>query len=337
MAEKISIAVSWAAACGGCDVSLLDMEGELLQLLDVADIVYWPVAMDMKRDEFLARERGSVDIGLFNGAIRTDEQEEDARAFREKCKVLVAYGSCAAFGGIPGLGNFASRDEILDTAYADTPSTVNDEGLRPGGVSTVDGVSLHLPELQETVRSLAQVVPVDAVLPGCPPPAERIRDLIQVATEYAQEGKVPLPGTILASEVALCEECPRKESRTTERMTSVARPHEVVADPDLCFLEQGLLCLGLATRGGCGATCIAANAPCRGCFGAAPGLLDPAAEAVSAIASLAGEADENELQPHERMKAVRSIRDPAGTFYRYTLPSSFLHRAVADQPRKEES
>jgi F420-non-reducing hydrogenase small subunit len=337
MSDKISIAVSWAAACGGCDVSLLDMEGELLGLLDIADIVYWPVAMDYKRAEFLARPEGSVDIGLFNGAVRTTEQEEDARAFREKCKVLVAYGSCAAFGGIPGLGNFSSREEILQVAYEDTPSTVNEDGLRPSPTSREGGRELTLPELSESVRSLAQVVAVDAVLPGCPPPAERIRDLIAVAADYAKDGRIPLPGTVLAPEAALCEECPRRETRKEGRMSRVVRPHEVLADPELCFLEQGMLCLGLATRAGCGATCIAANAPCRGCFGPAPGLLDPATEAVSAIASLTGEADENDLQAHERMRAVRGIRDPAGTFYRYTLPSSFLHRVVDDRPRKEES
>jgi len=337
MSEKISIAVSWAAACGGCDVSLLDMEGELLDLLDIADVVYWPVAMDFKRAEFLARPAKSIDIGLFNGAIRTTEQEEDARAFREKCKVLVAYGSCAAFGGIPGLGNFASRKEILDTAYESTPSTVNEEGLRPSSASVVGGHELTLPELQESVRTLPQVVSVDAILPGCPPPAERIRDLIGVAADYAQGGKIPLPGTVLAPEAALCEECPRKETRTDGRMARVVRPHEVLADPDLCFLSQGLLCMGLVTRAGCGATCIAANAPCRGCFGPAPGLLDPATEAISAFASFAGEADENDLPAHERMKAVRGIRDPAGTFYRFTLPLSFLHRRVSDRPQKEES
>ena len=88
MANKVRMAVSWAAACGGCDVSLLDIEEHLLALADLADIVYWPVAMDFKRDDLEAQPDGSVDFGLFNGAIRTSEQAEDARLFRRKCRWL---------------------------------------------------------------------------------------------------------------------------------------------------------------------------------------------------------------------------------------------------------
>jgi len=261
---KLRIAVSWAAACGGCDVSLLDLEAEILDLAEIAEIVYWPVAMDHKREDLQALPDGSVDFGLFNGAIRTDEQEEDANLFRRKCKALVAYGTCAAFGGIPGLGNFADRESILTTAYADTPSTENPDDIRPGGATEVPGGTLSLPVLTETVRSLDQVVPVDVVLPGCPPPSPRIRDLLAAVVEYAKSGALPPTGAVIASEKGLCEECPRAGSRKGGRIPAIVRPHEKIADPDLCFLEQGMLCLGIGTRGGCGATCIEANMPCRG-------------------------------------------------------------------------
>ena len=111
---KIKVAVSWAAACGGCDVSLLDIEERILDLTAIADIVYWPVAMDFKVGDFTALPDESVDFGLYNGAVRTDEHADMAQAFRDKCKVLVAYGSCACFGGIPGLGNLSGREEIFD-------------------------------------------------------------------------------------------------------------------------------------------------------------------------------------------------------------------------------
>ena len=107
--KKIRMAVYWAASCGGCDVSLLDIEMPLLELAGVADFVYWPVAMDFKRSEFFSLPDGSVDFGLFNGAVRTSEQKEDALSLRKKCKVLVAYGACACFGGIPGLANLSTR------------------------------------------------------------------------------------------------------------------------------------------------------------------------------------------------------------------------------------
>lgn len=335
MSGKIRMAVSWAAACGGCDVSILDLEEKVLDLAEIAEFVYWPVAMDHKRADFLALPAGSVDIGLFNGAIRTSEQEADAIAFREKCKVLVAYGACACFGGIPGLGNVADREEILDVAYRTTVSTDNPDGARPATRSTVDGHELTLPEFSETVRSLPQVVPVDVALPGCPPPTERISDLVAVAARYAESGEVPPAGTVLAADKALCDECPRRETRDRGRIAEFRRPHEIDIDPEVCFLTQGLICMGIATRGGCGQTCLTANMPCRGCFGPTPEMLDPGAEAMSAIGSMAGAAIENDVPEHEWKKAVRSIADPAGTFYRFTLPSALLNRRVDDSPRED--
>jgi len=334
MADKLKAAVSWAAACGGCDVSLLDIEAPLLDLAEIADFVYWPVAMDHKREALLAMPDQSIDLGIFNGAIRTSEQREDAELFRRKCKVLVAYGACACFGGIPGLGNLAPREELLDVAYSDTASTDNPDGVRPQTSCSVNGRELTLPAFLDVTASLQQVVEVDLVMPGCPPPTARILDLVGLVGEVARGGALPPKGTVLASDKALCEECPRHADRQGGRLTEVKRRHEVKADPSACFLDQGLLCMGLATRGGCGATCMAANMPCRGCFGPTAEMLDPGAEAISAIGSIAGPANENEVAAHEMKKTVRSVRDPVGTFYRFTLPSAFLGRAVVDRPEE---
>jgi F420-non-reducing hydrogenase small subunit len=336
MTDKIKIAVYWSASCGGCDVSILDTEEKVLELAKIADIVYWPVAMDFKFDDFASRPDASVDIGIFNGAVRTSEQREQAEIFRQKCKVLVAYGSCACFGGIPGLANLSNKDEILDVAYQSTPSTDNPEGLAPSTTHKVDGHELELPEFYDEVYSLAQVVPVDVSLPGCPPPNERILDLFGVAASYAESGTLPPSGTVIASDKALCDTCPRNETRRGGRIAEVKRPHEVVADPNSCFLDQGILCLGIATRGGCGFTCIDANMPCRGCFGPTPDMLDPGAEAISAIGSVAGAPNENDVPAHVMKKAVRSVRDPVGFFYRFTLPNAFLNRAVKDEPKEEQ-
>ncbi|MBW2522726.1 MAG: oxidoreductase [Deltaproteobacteria bacterium] len=339
MADKITMAVSWAAACGGCDVSLLDIEHHLLELAELADIVYWPVAMDFKRAELEARPDGSIDIGIFNGAIRTSEQLADAELFRKKCKLLVAYGACASFGGIPGLGNLVGLQRIVDEAYAETPSTDNPDGVRPVErwplAGDADGPTLRLPSMLDAVHSLPQAVDVDVIMPGCPPPMERVLDLVAVAKRYAESGELPPEGAVLASDKALCDQCPRNEGRAGGRLAQVVRPHEALADRDRCFLDQGMLCLGISTRGGCGATCITANMPCRGCFGPTDAMLDPGAEALSAIGSIAGPPTENFVQAHEMKKAIRAIRDPAGTFYRFTLPSSFIHRFTPDEPRAE--
>jgi F420-non-reducing hydrogenase small subunit len=336
MADKKKIAVYWSASCGGCDVSLLDTESHLLGLVELADIVYWPVAMDFKREELHRLADGSVDFGLFNGAVRTSEQKEDAELLRKKCKVLVAYGTCACFGGIPGLANLHDREQIFETAYSTTPSTENPTQARPETTFSVNSHELTLPRFFDTVLSLPQTVETDVFLPGCPPPTERIVDLVEVVARYAKTGEIPQPGTTIASDKALCDACPRNDTRQGGRLTEIVRPHEVVADPTRCFLDQGILCMGIATRAGCGNSCIEANMPCRGCFGPTPDMLDPAAEAISAIGSIAGEANENDVAAHEMKKAVRSVRDPVGTFYRFTLPSAFLNRAVADKPEKEK-
>jgi F420-non-reducing hydrogenase small subunit len=160
--------------------------------------------------------------------------------------------------------------------------------------------------------------------------------LIDVVLELASSGSAPPPGTVLAEESALCESCPRADSRTGRKLAVVRRPHEVRADPELCFQEQGILCLGFATRGGCGATCIAANMPCRGCFGPLPGMLDPAAEALGTIGSLAGLEHEDGVPPPRRLAPARSIRDLGGTFYRFTLPVASIPGRIADRPRSGE-
>ena len=141
---------------------------------------------------------------------------------------------------------------------------------------------------------------------------------------------------MLAADQALCASCPRGPARVGGRLAEIRRPHEVLADPDRCFLDQGLLCLGIATRGGCEATCIAANMPCRGCFGPTAAALDPGAEAMSAIGSIAGGANENDVPAHQMKKAVLAIRDPAGTFYRFTLPSALLGGRVSDKPEEPQ-
>jgi F420-non-reducing hydrogenase small subunit len=336
MSNKKKLALYWSASCGGCDVSLLDIESHLLDLTQVAEIVYWPVAMDFKREDLARLPDGAVDFGLFNGAVRTSEQKEEAELFRRKCKVLVAYGSCACFGGIPGLANLSNREQVLDVAYGTTPSTENPEGLRPETEWSVNGHQLTLPAFLDTVQSLSHVVNVDLFLPGCPPPTERILDLLDRVTRYAADGEIPVPGTVIGLDKALCDVCPRNESRSGGRLTTISRPHEIEADTSRCFLDQGILCMGIATRGGCGATCIEANMPCRGCFGPTSQMLDPGAEVISAIGSIAGDANENDVAAHEMKKTVRSVRDPAGTFYRFTLPSAFLNRAVRDEPKKEK-
>jgi len=312
---KPKLALYWAAACGGCDVAVLDTNEKILDIANLADIVFWPIAVDFKYHHVRAMEDNSIDLCLFNGAIRSTEQEEIAKLMRDKSKVMVAFGACACFGGIPALANFTTREEIFQTVYHEAPSNNNESGTVPLTRTEVPEGELELPELFDTVMTLEQVVPVEYFVPGCPPPVELILKLVDL---YAT-GQLPPAGAVIASDKTLCDECERKKEE--KKITRLYRPHEIIPDPEKCLLEQGIICCGPATRGGCGMRCIEANMPCRGCFGPPPGIIDQGAKLISAIASIyQGDSQE------DITRMVEEVVDPAGTFYRFGLADSMLKR-----------
>ena len=312
---KPKIALYWAAACGGCDVAVLDTNEKILDIANLTDIVFWPIAIDFKYHHVEAMPDKSIDLCLFNGAIRSNEQEEIAKLLRAKSKLMVAFGACACFGGIPALANFSNRSEILQRVYLEAPSNENVNKTVPQLLTKVAEGELELPELFDDVLTLAQVVNVEYFVPGCPPTA----DLILKVVDAFAKGQLPPVGSVIASDKSLCDECERiKEEK---KITKIVRPHQVIPDPKKCLLEQGLVCCGPATRGGCGSLCIKANMPCRGCFGPPPGVVDQGAKLVSAIASIyQGDS------PEDIARLVEEVVDPAGTFYRFTMADSLLKR-----------
>jgi len=312
---KLKLAAYWAASCGGCDVAILDTNERILDIAEIADIVFWPIAVDFKYSDVEAMEDKSIDICLFNGAVRTSEQEYVAKLLRAKSKAMVAFGACACFGGIPALANFTNRAEVFERAYIEAPSNDNSDHTLPQTLTTVEEGDLELPEFYDTVSTLAQVVDVEYFVPGCPPPVEIINKIIDALAS----GQLPPAGTVFASDKSLCDECDRVKEE--KKITRIYRPHEIIPDPKKCLLEQGLICMGPATRGGCGQRCINANMPCRGCFGPPPGVIDQGAKMLSAIASIYDVKDEAEIK-----QMVEEVVDPAGTFYRFGMSSSMLKR-----------
>ena len=180
---KGKLALYWAASCGGCEIAVLAINEKILDVAALFDIVFWPVAVDAKVRDVEKMPDKSIDVCLFNGGIRTSEQEYMAQLLRRKSKVLVAFGSCASEGCIPGLANATSRRKIFDTVYHETPSTENPERIEPQTKTAVPEGTLHLPVFYETLRTLEQTVPVDYSLPGCPPEAERIWEAILAIVE----------------------------------------------------------------------------------------------------------------------------------------------------------
>jgi F420-non-reducing hydrogenase small subunit len=241
---KLKVALYWASSCGGCDIATLAIGEKILDVAAAADIVFWPVAMDFKYRDVEAMADGSIDACLFNGAIRSTEDEHVAKMLRARSKLLIAYGSCAYEGCIPGLANLYSKQSLLERVYLETPSTTNGAGVMPQARVTVPEGDLELPQLHPIVRSLHQVVDVDYFIPGCPPEPKTT----WLALEALVTGTLPEKGAVIThSGKALCEECERtKEGR---KIKQFYRPHQIISDPKQCLLEQGLLCYGPATRG----------------------------------------------------------------------------------------
>lgn len=314
---KPKVAIYWAASCGGCEIAVLDIAEKILDLAAAVDIIFWPAAIDVKYKDVEAMKDGEIDLCLFNGGVRTTENEHMAHLLRQKSKILVAYGSCAHEGCIPGLANQYDKATICDYVYQNSPSVDNPENIRPQTTHTVKEGVLTLPALYDTLKSLKQVVKVDYFVPGCPPTDERTWEVL----EAVLKGALPAAGSVVgAGTTALCEDCPRE--RKEKKVKRFYRPHEVVTDPEKCLLDQGVICMGIVTRTGCGVQCPSVNMPCRGCYGPPEGVHDQGAKMVAVLGSIIDSTDPDEIE-----RACKTVTDPLGTGYRFGLANSILRRS----------
>jgi NAD-reducing hydrogenase small subunit len=152
-------------------MSLLDIDERILQLVELVDLRSTPIT-DLKEPD-----EDGVTVGILEGGINNTYNEDVAKKMRERCKILVALGDCAVFGGVPAMRNFFTIEESLRRAYIETEST-DESGRIP------DDPELAVPT---KVRALQEVVPVDVFVPGCPPDADTI---FYVLAELAQ-GRIP--------------------------------------------------------------------------------------------------------------------------------------------------
>jgi len=309
--EKLKFAFYWAASCGGCEIAVLDVNEKILDIVANADILFWPVAIDIKYKDVEAMPDKHIDVCFFNGAIRTEEQEHIAKLLRKKSKVLVAFGSCACDGCVISLANLWNKETIFERVYSETPSTKNPDLVTPKTSLEVKEGKLELPEFYDTVKTLAQTVDVDYFLSGCPPPVP----LIVQAVEAIIKNQLPPKGSVLMPNKSICDECPREKK--DKQLSEIKRIYEINDDLKTCFWDQGVICMGPATRAGCGAQCLSVNIPCTGCDGPGPLVTDQGAAAVSALASIA-------VNPG----VINQVVDPIGTFYKYSLARSILRRKV---------
>ena len=316
---KPKFAMYWAASCGGCEIAVLNTHEKILDVDANFDVVFWPVAMDAKYKDVEAMEDGSILLTLFNGGIRNDENEHIAKLLRRKSKIMVAFGSCACEGCVPGLANLSPVGEIVHTAF-NTITTDNPNQVYPRTTFDVPEGELHIPRLEPILRTLDQVVDVDYYMPGCPPESHQIVTVIDLVIKVIHgEAELPPKGAVIgAGNSTVCEECPR--ARNVKAIKAFKRIQDIApVDPILCILEQGVPCNGPATRSGCNARCPQMGAQCIGCYGSAEGVMDYGARLMTAFASVI---DANEPQEIERI--LDGIPDPTGQVYRFNLAGSLM-------------
>ncbi|MBI2353471.1 MAG: NADH:ubiquinone oxidoreductase [Deltaproteobacteria bacterium] len=329
MSDKPKLAMYWAASCGGCEIALVNIHEKILDLDAAFDFMFCPCLLDTKKSAIEALPDKGIAITLFNGAIRTTENEEMAHLLRKKSRVLIAFGSCASEGCIPGLDNLSSRHELLRTVYLDNATIDNPQEIVPSPSNAVPEGTLTLPAMGDRVRTLSQVTEVDYYIPGCPPESHQIWAVVEAVLSGAP---LPPPGSVIgAGRLSVCDECARvKEDKRIERFH---RNWEITPVAERCLLEQGLLCMGIATRDGCGAPCPQANMPCSGCYGPPEGTSDQGARMVAALGSILAIGDckgKSEAEIAARVEALLdSVPDYAGSFYKYSLPGSIIGGRVS--------
>jgi F420-non-reducing hydrogenase small subunit len=234
----------------------LDQEG-LDRVLELADLVYCPMLVD--QDDF-----AEADVALIEGVVRLEEDAEKLRAARRKSQILIAWGTCACYGGIPAHANRYELEDLIRETYGQTYDAY---AYYLSGTRGIDQATYQEEgiALLRKAYELDDFVRVDYYVPGCPPVPEMLLQLHAELTGQSLKGAKPI----------VCAECPRKYRKTA--VTSLAAfPRD--DDPSACFHSQGVLCAGFLTKGGCGAVCTRNGLPCWGCRGPSKTAVKPMAE-----------------------------------------------------------
>ena len=204
----------WAASCGGCDISLLEIGARMLELIKIADVVFWPCAADFKYEDVRTYPDGYMDYCFFNGAVRNSEQEEIARLLRQKSKILIAYGECAIDGGIPGAGQSEEPRRRSTTASYHLESLDGDNRTRtePQDRTPTAGMAIWRSRgCTSACCGCTDIVPVDYLLPGCPPQADRVWEAILALASGGVPRAQQYAVKVGCTDKAVCDECPREK------------------------------------------------------------------------------------------------------------------------------
>lgn len=236
--EKIRLNTDWLCDCGGCHVALVDLHEKILNVLESVVIQHCPVLTDIK-------DYPEADIGILTGSIRTEHDRHAAQEMRAKCKTIIAFGTCAVYGGLHGAGLAHSREEIMDHVYRKSPTTITD---------TIPDTEVS--ELAKLVTPIDEVIDVDLYLPGCPPHAHFIFESLASLIEQREPRVTQDP---------VCARCTRQMIKGDAK--EIVNIYDDVPDERFCFMSQGHICLGSVTLDRCLAPCPNHGVACTGCAG----------------------------------------------------------------------
>src|SRR5271157_147759 len=243
----IKTAFMQLSSCWGCHQSLLNLHLGLLPVLPELDTVYWPAVVDFKLSSMEERPEGDVDVGFIEGCVRTEHDADLAKLMREKCKLIVSFGTCATYGSVMGLANQWKKEELLQRKFQECESVAEPNDM-------VNERDPELTPMGDIVRAIDRVIKVDAYLPGCPPRKENILGAVAFLI--------------------------KKNPETMDKSTNVCATCK--ASP--CILEEGKLCWGNITAGGCSLMCPNDNmTACVGCYGPTDTIDEGRAEAAKEL------------------------------------------------------
>ncbi len=290
-AGKVAINTEWLSVCGGCHVAIVDLHEKILDVLGAAEIRRCPVLTDIK-------SYPQADVGIIEGAVRNEHDRRAAEAMRKACGKIIALGTCAVYGGMPGAALAHSREEILDRVYVRNRTTKTNTVPK-------DEIS----PLEKMVAPLDEVIPVDLYLPGCPPhPAFLFDGLLALL-----QGRPPK-----AKDETVCGRCRRTMSPSP--VDKILRFHDGIPDPDKCLLCQGYLCLGSVTLDRCLSPCPNNGVICTGCAGPTMQILtEPNRDIRTEIGDRMAR-----MTKIARDDAVAEIERSAKTHYAYAMATRMI-------------
>jgi F420-non-reducing hydrogenase small subunit len=286
---KLTVSFEWLSSCSGCEVSLVDLHDRLLAVLDEIEIVRLPILIDQK-------DYPKATLGIVSGALRTEHDVECAHHMRESCQKILSFGVCAVYGGPQGSCYAHEHRELEDTVFRKGPTTRTDF-VPDHGVPRL---------LVDGVRPLDSEIEVDHYLPGCPPNPYFIAAALKRVIAGADEEFGPHN---------VCYRCDRQMKHTD--CNKLRREHEVDVDASLCFLSQGIVCLGSASLDRCLAPCPKRGVPCTGCGGPSELVaLEPHRDIRTEVADRM-----SQMTKIPRDSVISEIEGQAKTHYAYAMAS----------------